>query len=265
MKKLLIGMVIVIALIAAGVVYMASNLDELIRTQMETQGSKAFQTEVTVDSVAVALREGSITIAGFNVPNPQGYSDNSAFSLGEISLDLQVSTQEPYTVESLIVDKPTVLYEVDSAGKANLTVLKNNLQAMLPEQQQSTEETGPSPLVAVKNISIRDTRLIIDFESMDLQGLNIEELQLDKKRYEVTLPTFSSDPVGLPDGLPADQVGKAILDSMLSNLTRQAKQKAKEVLEAKAKEKLKEKVDEKTEELKEKAKDKIKDLFKKGS
>ncbi|WP_088329930.1 hypothetical protein [Lacimicrobium sp. SS2-24] len=261
MKKVLLGLVIIIAVIAAGVTYMASNLDELIRTQMETQGSATLKTPVTVDAVSVALKEGKITIRGVNVANPEGYSENRAFNLEEISLDVKLSAEEPYTVESLVIDQPTVLYEVDASGKGNLMVLKDNVQASMPKQQ-STEQTGPNPLVAVENISIRNTRLIIDFESMDLQGLNIEDLQLDKKRYEVTLPTFSSDPVGVPNGLPADQVGKAILDSMLSNLNRQAKQKAKDLIEAKAKEKIKEKVDEKKEELKEKAKDKIKDLFK---
>ncbi|WP_229702168.1 DUF748 domain-containing protein [Bowmanella pacifica] len=259
MKKILVILLVLVAAFIGVVFYLVSGVDELIRSQMETQGSKALQTQVQVSKVELSFAEARMSIGGFNVQNPTGYSDDKAFSLGEVKLDLGTSTQEPYVVEEVLIDAPSVLYEVDASGKANLVVLKDNLQAMLPKGEDkpaSEQSTGPAPLVAVQKVTVKDAKLRINFEAMDTG-----ELKLDKKQYELTLPTFQSSPVGVPNGLPADQVGSAIMDSMLDNLIKQAKQRVKDIFEDKAKEKAKEKIDEEKKKLEEKAKDKLKGLL----
>ncbi|WP_102797962.1 hypothetical protein [Bowmanella denitrificans] len=258
MKKILVIVLVLLAAFIGVVFYLASGIDELIRSQMETQGSKALQTEVRVSKVELSFAEARMSIGGFNVQNPSGYSNDQAFSLGEVKLDLGTSTQEPYIVEEVLIDAPTVLYEVDASGKANLVVLKDNLQAMLPKggESQPQQNTGPSPLVSVQKVTIKDAKLRINFEAMDTG-----ELKLDKKQYELTLPTFQSEPVGVPNGLPADQVGGAIMNSMLDNLIKQAKKKVKDIFEDKAKEKAKEKIEEEKQKLEEKAKEKLKNLL----
>lgn len=258
MKKILVILLVLVAAFIGVVFYLVSGVDELIRSQMETQGSKALQTQVQVNKVELSFAEARMSIGGFNVHNPKGYSDDQAFSLGEVKLDLGTSTKEPYIVEEVLIDAPTVLYEVDASGKANLVVLKDNLQAMLPkgDGQPTAESTGPSPLVSVQKVTIKDAKLRINFEAMDTG-----ELKLDKKQYDLTLPTFQSSPVGVPNGLPADQVGTAIMDSMLDNLIKQAKQRVKDIFEDKAKAAAKEKIDEEKQKLEDKAKEKLKGLL----
>ncbi|GAB3011269.1 DUF748 domain-containing protein [Bowmanella dokdonensis] len=254
MKKLLLILLVLLLALAGAFIYLASGADELIRTQLEKQGSKVLGTPVTVSSVELVWTETRLTISGLDIDNPKGYSDNQAFHLGQVRLDLGTATSEPYQVEEVLIEAPEVLYEVNAQGQANLMILKDNLQSALPANRDQAKDPaqGPAPLLAVQQVTVSNARL-----RLDISALETGDLQLEQKVFDITLPTFSADPVGVPDGLPADQVGSAIMNSMLANLIDQAKDQIRE----KVKDKAREKLDEKKDELMDKAKDKLKGLL----
>jgi hypothetical protein len=265
MKKLLFILGFIVILIAGGAWYILSGADEFIRTQIEKQGSKFLSTSVTVSNVDLALTEGRITISGIDISNPTGFSDASAFSLGAMTLDLGHIVSEPYTVQTVSIDAPEILYELDTNGQGNLIVLKEQLTANLPQSEPATEtsEGGANPLVIVENVSVSNVQLKLDFENLPTDDLDLD-LDLDTKSYEITLPTFSAGAIGKPNGMPADQVGAAIVDTMLENVIAQAKLEAKNRLKDLATEKAKQKIDQEKGKLKEKATDKLKGLFGNG-
>ncbi|GGF79250.1 hypothetical protein [Alteromonas lipolytica] len=255
MKKVLLILVIVIAAIVGGVMYIASGANDFIRSQIEIQGTKYLATPVSVAAVDLSFSEGRLTISNIDVANPDGFSDDVALGLGAITLDLGSAAEEPYKIQEVTVDAPEILYELDSSGQGNLIVLKNNLEANLPigeAKEQPAESSGPSPKLIVDKVMVSNAKLVLNFEN-----LNTGEFELDKKTYAVTLPTFNAGSIGQPDGLPADQVGAAIVKQMLDNAIKQAKSEAKKVVADKAKEKLEEEKDK----LLEKGKDKLKGLF----
>lgn len=246
MKKILLVLVLLGLIIGGGALYLLSGAGDLIRTQMEEQGSKYLGTQVTVSSADLALSEGRLTINKIDVKNPTGFSKENAFSLASITLDIGGSLEEPYVVQNVNVNAPEILYEVDAKGQGNLIVLKNNLAAHLPKDEEKPKpEGGPNPLVIVEKVTVQDVRLKLNFELLPTGDLNIET-----KTYEVTLPTFTAGPIGKPNGMPADKVGLAIVDAMLDNIIAQAKAEAKKRAKEEAKKK-----------LKEEAKKKLKDLF----
>ncbi|GAB2697369.1 hypothetical protein Q4574_15045 [Aliiglaciecola sp. 3_MG-2023] len=257
MKKGLIVFAIIILLIAGGAWYLLSGAGDFIRTQMEQQGSKYLGTPVTVFNVDLALSEGRLTISDIDVENPDGFSDEDAFSVENITLDLGEVLNEPYVVQTVSINAPEVLYEVDESGKGNLLVIKDNLTANLPKSEgQASSEPGANPLIIVENVTVSNVRLKLDFEK-----LSTGELKLEQKSYEITLPTFNAGPIGQPNGIPADQAGVAIVNAMLDNIIDQAKSEAKKKLAEEAKKLAQEKLDEEKEKLTEKAKDKLKGLF----
>ncbi|MDN4502697.1 hypothetical protein QX776_09795 [Alteromonadaceae bacterium BrNp21-10] len=259
MKKGLIFLAVLVLLIAGGAWYMLSGAGDFIRAQIEQQGSKYLGTSVSLAKVDLALTDGRMTLSALQVKNPQGFSDEDAFSVDSITLDLGEVLSEPYVVQTVSINAPVFLYEVDAAGKGNLIALKNNLQANLPKtKDQPAPKNGANPLVIVENVTVSKVRLKFNFEK-----LPTGELDIDKKAYEVTLPTFNAGPIGQPKGMPADQVGVAVVNAMLDNVIATAKAEAKKRLVAEAKRKAKEKLDEKKDELVDKAKDKLKGLFNK--
>lgn len=258
MKKVLIVVAIILALVVGGFWYLISNAGVLIKQQIEQQGSAYLGTSVVVANVDLALSDGRLTISGLQVANPEGYSDQIAFSLNELTFDLGTLVEEPYTIQTVSINAPEILYEVDESGKGNLLVLKDTLMSKLPASEEPPAEQAPgaNPLVIVEDVSVSNVRLKLDFEKINTGDLNIEQ-----KAYEVTLPTFSAGSVGKPNGLPADQVGGAIVSKMLDNVIAQAKEEAKKRAVEEAKKKAKEKLDEEKDKLLDKAGDKLKGLF----
>jgi hypothetical protein len=255
MKKVLLILLAIILIVVGVVIYSLNSANDFIRVQIEKHGSQFLGTEVDVDNVELAFSEGKISITGTRIKNPSGFSNENAFSLDEISLDIGNISAEPYTIQNILVDTPDVLYEVDASGKGNLLALKDNLSANLPEQgETTTSETGatPGPKIIVENVTVSQVKLRVNFEA-----LNTGDLKLERKAYDVVLPTFNAGPIGQPNGLPAEQVGGAIAQAMLDNIIARAKEEAKKA----AKEAAKERLNEEADKLKDKAKEKLKGLF----
>ncbi|MFT6898602.1 MAG: hypothetical protein ACJA13_003026 [Paraglaciecola sp.] len=260
MKKGLVIFGLLILLIAGGAWYMLSGAGNFIRGQIEQQGSKYIGTAVSVVAVDLAVTEGRMTINSLNVKNPQGFSNEDAFSVDSITLDLGEVINEPYVVQTITINAPEILYEVDTSGQGNLMVLKNNLEANLPKTTtETTSKDGANPLVIVENVTVSNVRLKFNFEQ-----LPTGDLKIDTKVYEVTLPTFNAGPIGQPNGLPADKVGVAVVNAMLDNVIAAAKSEAKKRLAQEAKKKVNEELDKQKEKLLEKANDKLKGLLNRG-
>jgi hypothetical protein len=259
MKKGLGIFALLVLLIAGGAYYMLSGAGDFIRAQIEQQGSKYLGTTVTVFKVDLALTEGRMTISDLDIKNPQGFSSEDAFSIDAITLDLGEVINEPYVIQTIKIDAPEILYEVDASGQGNLLVVKNNLMANLPKSNDepvAASQDAANPLMIVENITVSNVRLKLNFEQLSTGDLNIET-----KAYEVTLPTFNAGSIGKPNGLPADQVGVAVVNAMLDNVIAAAKSEAKKRLTDEAKKKAKEELEKQKGKLLDKAGDKLKDLF----
>lgn len=258
MKKALVVFLILVAAVAGGIWFLLGNANQFIKQQIETQGTKYLGTQVSVFSVDLSVSEGRLSISDIDVENPSGFSDADAFSLGAVTLDLGNVVSEPYVVQELTIDAPEILYEIDASGNGNLLAIKDNLMSQLPEGEAPEEpvESEANPLVIIENVTISKAVLRLNFEQFDTGDVEIE-----KKVYEIELPTFNAGSIGKPNGLPADQVGAEIVSKMLDNATELAKAEAKSYAKEAIKQKAKEKLDEEKDKLEEKAKNKLKDLF----
>ncbi|GAC20762.1 AsmA family protein [Paraglaciecola arctica] len=255
MKKALSICVLLLLLIAGGAYYMLSGAGDFIRTQIEQQGSTYLGTTVSVFNVDLALTEGRMTIKDLDIDNPKGFSDEDAFSVDSITLDLGEVYKEPYVVQTISINAPEILYEVDASGQGNLMALKKNLTANLPKSETTSKDSA-NPLIIVENVTVSKVRLKLNFEK-----LSTGDFKIETKAYEVTLPTFNAGPIGQPNGMPADQVGAAVINAMLDNVIAAAKSEAKKRLAEEAKKKVNEELDEQKDKLLEKTKDKLKGLF----
>jgi len=257
MKKtgMIVGLIVIF--IAGGLWYVLSGAGNFIRGQIEQQGSYYLATPVSVAAVELALTEGRMTISELVVKNPAGFSDNNAFSLDAVTLDLGEIVSEPYAVEKIEVLSPTILFEMDADGQGNLLALKNSIAAQLPKTE-TTEPTqkGSNPLVIVEKVVVSQVKLMLNFEALPTGEINI-----DKKAYELTMPTFTAGPIGAPNGLPADKVGMAIVDTILVQVSAAAKAELKKRLADEAKKQMADKLAEEKDKLLDKASEKLKGLF----
>ena len=74
MKKILIGLLLILLLISAGAYFVLGNINSIVKNQIEKQGSGALQTQVQVSDVNIQLLDGLGEINGFSIANPEGFS-----------------------------------------------------------------------------------------------------------------------------------------------------------------------------------------------
>ena len=73
MKKLLIGVVVLLVLVAGAVVFVMSNLDSIIQEAVETAGTKVTQVDVKLNKVDIDIASGKGALGGLTVANPSGF------------------------------------------------------------------------------------------------------------------------------------------------------------------------------------------------
>ena len=280
MKKVILGLVLVIIIaIAGGVYYLLSNLDALVKAAIEEHGSAATQTAVRVDKVKINLTDGDGTITGLTIANPKSFAMSNAFSLGEIrtGIDLQSLQEEPYIINEITVLAPQVFVEINEDYKTNLNKLKTNLMAGMPDRTKAEVEAAADETKAV------EPRLIIRRITFADGNIQARVAALDNKEYQLKLPSLNMTNLGGSKGATpselaseilsrltdraSEEVKKKIIDEKLNKLKAEARAKIeaeKARVRAKVEEekaKLAEKADSRIEEQKEKTKDKLKGLF----
>ncbi|KZY37836.1 MULTISPECIES: hypothetical protein [unclassified Oleiphilus] len=254
MKKILLPLLIIILIAVAGVAYLAGSLNDIVKEQVETHGSKALQSAVVVEGVDIRLMDGFGELSDFSVANPNGFTPTSALGFGIVRLDIGTEniTEMPIVIGEVLVDSLSALYELNAQGKGNLNVLLEQITSQASADSgksgsadKTKEESGADSdvRIVIKKLTIKDTQLALDLSA------------LGQKKYDETLPTFAVSNVGGSAGLPPKELAQAMGKQILDKLIKEAKAKQTEKLKAKAKEKLMEK-------LEEKGGDKLKGLMK---
>ena len=72
MKKILVGLVVLVVLAAGGLWYVINSLDALIEAAIERYGSEATGVSVSVGAVRISLREGVGSIEDLVIGSPEG-------------------------------------------------------------------------------------------------------------------------------------------------------------------------------------------------
>ena len=269
MKKVILGLVLVIIFaIAGGVYYVLTNLDALVKEAIETHGSQATQTAVRVDKVKINLTDGAGAITGLTIANPEGFTMPYAFSLGEIrtGIDLQSLQQEPYIINEITVLAPQIFVEINEDNKTNLNELKNNLTS------SSLSSASQDKTQAADEISTQEPRLIIRRVTFADGNIKARVAALDNKEYQLKLPALDMTNLGGSKGATPAELAREILNRLTDRASEEVKKKIIDAeldkIKAKARAKveeekarLKEKTDAKLEEEKQKVTDKLKGLF----
>jgi len=213
MKKLLIGLVGVSLIVVGGLFFVWSSLDGIVKTAIETYGSEATKTEVSVAAVKLKLEDGAGSISGLNVGNPEGFNDAHIFKLGAIStkIDTATVTENPVTIDEIIISSPQVFYEIDKSGASNLDALKRNLAG-------SSSATSSAP-AADKPAGGDEMKIIIRRLVVEGGQASMRIAALGGKQQSVTLPRIELKDVGKKSGgATALEVAQILSNAMLKNV-----------------------------------------------
>ncbi|MEW6990072.1 hypothetical protein AADZ91_05215 [Colwelliaceae bacterium 6441] len=249
--KFLASIVVVILLACGGALWFLAggSLNEFIKAQIESEGKKITEQNVVVDSVDIQLTKGAGSIKGLRIDNPKSYSYPHAFSLGEVTLDINVEslTSEPIIIDAIIIKDPKAFVQFTDSGNSNIQDLLEIIKRNAPQstgKDTTTDDTTsatPEPKLSVSKIVLAGTALTVDLSA------------LGNKEHKATLTDITLNDIGGSAGLPASELGSVIIKEALSAIWRETKKTQKEQLKQQA-----------TDKLKDKAKKKLSELFNKS-
>jgi len=239
MRKLLlvlagiVGVVVIVVVIAGFVLF--SNLDRIVKGVIETVGSEATATAVTVQEVNLSLSSGDGALDGLTIGNPDGFDSEYAFQLDRISIgiDLASISSDVIVIREIVVDGPRLFFE--QLGD------RNNLDAILENLGSDSGSSGDGDAT--------ETKLIVQtFRFINGEATVIVD-QLDTE-LTAKIPDIVVHGIGeKTQGETVEEVARQLLEPILAQSVDAAKGAAREVLE--------ERIDEEKEKLE-------KDLEKRG-
>jgi hypothetical protein len=266
MKKTILAVITILVIVIAGAVfYVFSNLDAIVKAAIEEFGSAAVKTSVQVEEVEISLTEGAAAIRGLTVANPDGFSLPQAFSLGDITVDinLEKTSKELIAIDAVHIDAPQVFYEINAERKGSLNVLKDNLGMSGSASTGTSAGSGPANDSAGAPMRLDIAR----FEFRDA-SLHAKVVPLKDQTYDLKLPALVL--TGL-SGTP-EQISRQVLDRLVDHARKEIQKQGldRELAELKAKArqrideekaKLEQKADDRIEQEKQEAQDKLKNLL----
>lgn len=212
-KKIGIGLVVLLLIIGGGLYYVFSNLDELVRSTVEKAGTRVTSVDVTLGKVEIDLGNATAGMGNLNVANPVGFKTDYAFNLGDIrvSLDSASIGENPIVVKEVIITDPRVIYEMGE-GLSNVETIQANVDQFIKENvgessSGSSEPTGDEQKVIINDLYIRGAEV------------SVSHPLLEGEKIGTTVPEIHLTDIGKGDGgaSPAEVAGK-VIDQLLASV-----------------------------------------------
>ena len=129
MKKIVLVFIFLAAVLGGLTYWFFENLDDFIKSYMVEYGSKMTKTDVEVDSVKTDISKGEILINRIGIENPKGFSNNEAFEVKKVKININKETlnQDVIEIPLVLINNPEIIYEYNGK-KTNFNVLKDNIQ-----------------------------------------------------------------------------------------------------------------------------------------
>ena len=238
----LASIAIIILLICGGALwYFASgSLNLFVKEQIEQQGSAYTEQQVTVGQVDIKLTQGAGSIKALTLANPEGYQQKNAFSMEDVTLDINVKSlaEEPIVIDQIKIIAPRAFVEVSKAGTSNFNEILDALEKNLPKGDKSAQPAGEAPSQDKQG----EPKIRVEKILVSGVALTLDLTQLGNKAHQVTLPEISLNKVGGDQGLPASQLGGEIIKQVLKKISKAAKEEQKQKIKDKITDKIKDKL-----------------------
>ncbi len=228
------GVVFVLAIvIGAGLNLTFSNINSLIAGLIEKYGCQVVGTPVTVSGVEIKIRDGSGAIDNLSIANPTGYSNQAAFSLGNITLDIDIESlrQEPIIIDEIRISAPLVNAEFNQEAASNINDLRKAVQDYIAPYTVAGRSAGSASGDASE--SSDEAKLIrIKKFTFEKGKIEIDASALGAEKQTIDLPKIELTNIGGAAGALPDQIAKEVVTAMAKKAASEiARSEAKKLLE----------------------------------
>ena len=196
MKKLLIGIGVVIVIAVVAVTLLIGNLGGLIKKGVETAGPKILQADVKLADVDISVSSGSGELKGFMIGNPSGFNTEYAFDMDRIKIELDPKsvTSDTIHIKSVLIEGPKIIYE-GALGQSNINQLQANAEAFAGGKGGETaSEKGTDGSKSGKKV-------MIDYLKISGGEASLSMNMLQGQKVTVPLPQIELRDIGKKKGV----------------------------------------------------------------
>lgn len=198
--------------IGAGL-WLASSLDSLVKSAIETYGPEITGVSVKVGSVKLSPTSGQGVIKGLRLGNPAGFKTSHTLTLAEIGITLDPASLagNPVLIREILVSGADVSYE-KVGNTTNLDAIQRNVDAYMRKHGGGQPQPGGP-----------QKKMIID--SLVIQGSKVELTAGLTGGSTITtqLPDVRLRDIGKrSNGATAGEVVRQVVGALTSAVTRSA-------------------------------------------
>lgn len=185
MKKLLIGLVVLVVILIGAAYFLLGNLDNIVKAAIEKYGSEVTQTRVGVGGVRIGLSDGLGSITNLKIENPKGFKSDYLFHMDNIGvqLDLENISKDVIVVYQILIDGPSIIYELGKGG-SNIDAIKKNVDVYTGSSSDSGDSSGPKLIIdnlIIKNGDVKVTSNIVKGKTLStkLPAIHMRDIGKD--------------------------------------------------------------------------------------
>lgn len=194
--KVIIGVLVVLVVLAAAVVLtLPLTINPIVKTAVATAGPKVLGVPVSVGKVSLNPFAGRLIIAQLSVGNPPGYSDQPAFAVEKVDVDLKMTSLlgDVIVVEAIRVDDPAISYETKE-GASNFETIQANVG------KSSEADASQTPADAKAAEKKTGKKVIIDLFALNGARVSYASVFTLGKAVTLPLPAVTIRDIGRDSG-----------------------------------------------------------------
>ncbi len=219
MKKVLIGVIVVLVVIGGAGVYVFLNAGGIIKQIVEEVGSEATKTKVSLSEVHLSIQSGEAALKGFKMGNPSGFQTPKAMSFGVVSVKIDPAsvTQDVILIKEVVITKPDITYEFASGGGSNFDAIQKNVNSYAKEmgaggggaaKKDSAEAKGGKKVI-IEHLYLRNGKIGVSADFLKGKSLTAD------------LPTIHLKNIGKrSNGATAAEVADQLMSEISKSATK---------------------------------------------
>lgn len=201
MKPVFQVLFVLIIVTTLGALILSLSLDGIVKSNIESNTSEMLDTSVEIDDVTISILDGSGTIEEITIHNPEGFSDNPALQLQQISMkvDLYSLLSDTIVVKEIRIQKPELYFEQKAAA--------NNFKALTDKLDDS---------------STSETNMVVDYLLVENGRVTLSADIGEEKSVEETFSKIEIEGIGRSGNNTMEQTLQQVLEPILERAVQEA-------------------------------------------
>ena len=192
MKLLLKIFGVLVLIVVAVIVFGLFSINSIVEESVARFGPEVTGTPVVLDESDITPWTGKGSLRGLSIGNPEEFGNENAFSLGEIAVDIELSSlsTDVIQINRIAIINPDVLY-LGTGSTDNLRALMDNITGRFAggeEAEVVEEESGPAK------------KIIIDEFVFNGAKVSAGHSLFGDQRYDLNLPDLVLTGIGRESG-----------------------------------------------------------------